>query len=373
LPRDSLYSETIVWSGEPAAVVAPSVYRATAWVLSVSSAVSTLLAIAAARGAHLAAGELVVFAAWCATFALATRMAPVIWEQAARFIVTDRHVIWTRGKFKRTMQRNAISYARINWRRSNPAVGDLELVRAVPTGALQRRLTLALRGVTAPDRVWSIVRGVPMTAASGNGRRPLAQRLDQEERVVWSGKPEIGWRGWLPLSAARLTLTTLGAACVVAGLRTAWMSAPIARRLLAAGLPVLSLTFIALCAAFVLTIALLVGIGGALLYAGIARKRMLDRRTQYLVTDRRVLIQRGLNEIHLDRSNIVDVVDRKSPYGGRDVYLVMDGPQSRALAASGAFGPGEGANGFLPVLRGVADVDELRVSLISKLPHLAGR
>ncbi len=362
LPRDSLYSETIVWSGEPAAVAAPSVYRAAAWVLAITSTVSTLLAIAAARGAHLAAGKLVVFAAWCATFSLLVRMLPVIWAQAARFIVTDRHVIWSRGKFKRTMQRNAISYARINWRRDNPGVGDLELVRAVPTGALHRRLTLALQGVTAPDRVWSIVRGVPATAAGGDGRRPLAQRLDEGERVVWSGRPASSWRGWLPLSGRRSLLTFLGAACMIAAVRTVVTTAPIGAHLVSAGVPVWSITFITLVGAFALTTGLLFGIAGAFLYRGILRKPLLDRRTQYLVTNRRVLIQRGFKEIHLDRSNVVDIVDRKGVYGGSDVYLVMDGPQARALAASGAFGPGEGATGFLPVLRGVSEVDELRAA-----------
>lgn len=360
MPRDSLYSERIVWSGEPATVGAPSLYRAGAWLLAVTSAVSTLLAIAASRTAHLPAGGLIVFAAWCASFALAMRMIPVLWAQAARFTVTDRHVIWARGKFKRTMQRDAISYARIHWSREHPGTGDLELVRAVPTGVLHRGLTLVLRGVTAPDRVWAIVRGVPTSTAGGDGRLPLSQRLDDGEVVLWSGHPEGTWRAWIPMSTRRLLTATLGVVCLGTGWHTMTTSAPIVGRLLRAGVPMWSLTFITLTAAFVLTAVLLLGVGGALAYRGLARKPRLDRATRYLVTDRRVLVQRGQGEIHLDRRNVIDLVEEKSSYGGTDVYLVMDGPQSRGYSASGAFGPGDGAKGLLPVLRGITDIEGLR-------------
>jgi hypothetical protein len=168
------------------------------------------------------------------------------------------------------------------------------------------------------------------------------------------------------LSVNRTSAVLFGVLCLVAGVRTFWMSAPIGHRLIEAGVPVWSVTFLTLSAAFALTIGLLLGIAGVMLYRGVVRKPLHDRRTQYLVTNRRVLIQRGLKEIHLERSNIVDAVDRKSVYGGRDVYLVMDGPQSRALAASGAFGPGENVSGFLPVLRGVEDADELRACLAAR-------
>jgi len=120
--------------------------------------VTTLLAIAVSQTTHHPAGTLLFFAGWCATFAIAVRMGPVIWNQSVRFTVTDRHVVWKRGRWTRTIQREGISFARIRWSRRDPGVGDLELVRAVPTGALNRRLTVALQGVAAPDRIWSIVR-----------------------------------------------------------------------------------------------------------------------------------------------------------------------------------------------------------------------
>lgn len=366
MPRDSLFSERIVWSGGPAAIVAPSLYRAAAWLLIAISAVSTLLTIAAARAVQFAPAELMVFAAWCATFALLLHKVPVIWAQSARFTVTDDHVIWSRGRYKRSIQRNAISYARINWNHGNPGAGDLELVRAVPTGVFQRGLTLVFRGVSAPDRVWSIVRGVPTTAAGGNGRRPLAQRLDEDERVIWSGKPVSSWLAWLPLSARRALTALFAVSCLAVAVRTLVVAIPVVRGLVRAGVPALSVAFLALAGAFALTVALLASLSSGLFYVGLIRKPLRDRKTHYLVTNKRVLIQRDDHEIHLDRRNVVDVIDEKGRYGGRDVYFVMDGPQSRALAASGAFGPGENAKGFLPVLRGITDVEELKRAM---LPH----
>jgi hypothetical protein len=363
MPRDSLFSEKIVWTGEPAMVAAPSLYRAGAWLLAITSAVATLLAIAAARAADLAPGGLLVFAAWCASFGLGMRMIPVIWAQAARFVVTDRHVIWARGRFKRTMQRDAISYARIQWSRKHPGVGDLELVRAVPAGVLHRGLTLVWRGVSAPDRVWSIVRGVPGAAAGGDGRTPLAQRLDEGEQVVWSGEPVRGWRAWVPLSGRRLLTTAIALVALGVGANTISTSVPVAHRLLQAGVSPGSLEFVTLMAAFVLTIVLLLGVGGVMLWRGVVRKPMMDRHTRYLVTNRRILLQRGQSEIHLARSTVVDVIEQRGVYGGTDVYLVMDGPHARGYAVSGAFGTADLAKGFLPVLRGIADPEGLRSAL----------
>jgi hypothetical protein len=358
--RDSLFSEVILWSGGPSTVIVPSYQRALSWALGVVSAVCTLLAIAVSRSALQGAGGLVLFAAWCASFGIAVRLVPVVWSQATRLVVTDRHVIWTRGRLKRTMERAGISYALIRWNPRDPNTGDLELVRAVPTGALRRTLSIVMRGLTAPDRVWSIVRGVPATAAGGNGERPLAQRLDPDETVVWSGQPLLSWRSWMPLSTRRTLTAALGLACALGAVQAASNAGQVVHLLRAAGLRASSVTFLTVTAALVLTIALLVACAGVLAYAGIARKPRLDSTTRYLVTDRRVLIRRGREEIHLDRDNIVDVVDHEGAYGGRDVYFVMDGPHSRAVAASGAFGPGEHATGFLPVLRGVTDVEGLR-------------
>jgi len=363
LPRDSLYSERILWTGAPKTVVAPSFHRAAAWLLAITSVVTTLLAIAAARATQVPPGQLLVFAAWCATFALALRTIPVIWAQAARFVVTDRHVIWARGGFKRSMQRDGISYARIHWDRRHPGVGDLELVRAVPTGALFRRLTLELRGVAAPDRVWSIVRGVPTTAAEGSSSVPIAQRLDVGERVIWSERPVTGWRAWVPRGTRRLGLLALSLLALGTAARSLITSVPIVFKLTEAGVSAGSLAFVTLVAAFVLTAVLLLGVASTLFYLAVLRKPLLDRRTRYLVTNRRILLQRGDDEIHLDRDRVVDLVETPGRGGRSDVYLVMDGPSSRGVAASGAFGPGERARGFVPMLRAVKDLEGLRSAL----------
>src|SRR5690606_31043476 len=109
---------------------------------------------------------------------------------------TDNHIIVKRGRFRRSIERRAISYARIRWHAQAPGTGDLELVRAVPTGALRRRLTIVLPNLAAPDRVWAIIRGVPTASSGGDGHVPLAQRLDEGERVLWSGRPAADWRAW---------------------------------------------------------------------------------------------------------------------------------------------------------------------------------
>lgn len=71
------------------------------------------------------------------------------------------------------------------------------------------------------------------------------------------------------------------------------------------------------------------------------------------------MIQRGHEELHLDRSRIVDIIDAPAQGGLRDIFLVLDGPKARALAASGAFGEAQG-KGLQPVLHRVADVDSIR-------------
>ena len=49
---------------------------------------------------------------------------------------------------------------------------------------LASALMLRLAGVSAPDRVWAIIRGAESVAPTGHGERPLAQRMDADERVM---------------------------------------------------------------------------------------------------------------------------------------------------------------------------------------------
>ena len=364
--RDSLFSERVRWTGEPNEIEPATLHRGMAWLLGGISLVSVLLAIAASVADHAAAGRLVLFAAWSASFALLVRMVPVLWAQAAKFVVTDRHVIWRCGKLTRTIQREGISFARITWHRKNPHVGDLDLVRAVPTGALRRRLTLTLRGVSSPHRVWTIVRGAESVAGSvGGGDVPLEARLDQGEVVKWTGRPMRSWRSWLPMSTRRTLTAALGGLCWMAAVRTVLTGIPLAQRLIEGGIAPWSVGFITLVGAIALTVVILIAAGGWFLHVGLIHKAWQDRSTRYLVTNERVILQRGRHELHVGRKSVVDVADRDGVYGGRDVYLVLDGPDSRAFSAQGAFGPAERVRGFRPMLQGLnaADADALRHEL----------
>jgi hypothetical protein len=150
---------------------------------------------------------------------------------------------------------------------------------------------------------------------------------------------------------------------VASGAGTVAQTVRILRVVVAAGVHPDSLAFMSLVASLSLTLVLLIVAGGAMLYATVVQPARLDAKTRYLITDRRVLIQRGDEELHLDRAQIVDVIDAPGLGGLRDVFLVLDGPRARALAAGGAFGESPGG-GLQPVLHRVADVESVRQILL---------
>jgi hypothetical protein len=81
--------------------------------------------------------------------------------------------------------------------------------------------------------------------------------------------------------------------------------------------------------------------------------------TRYLVTNKRVLIQRRGEELHLDREKIIDVIDAPAGDGLRDIFIVLDGPRARAAATSGAFGEmGRGPH-LRPVFEAVEDAESV--------------
>jgi hypothetical protein len=231
-------------------------------------------------------------------------------------------------------------------------VGDLVLVRAVPTGALRRTLSLTLSEVEAPDRLWAMLRGVEPSPTLGSGDRPLAQRLDAGERVLWSGAP---------LGAAWTTRRALTA--FVAGVLTAvfvqslFRSVPTLAKLLR--LHALSTSLAAvLITGVALGMLLLLAIAVGVAYVSILRPQRLARATRYFVTNARVLIRRGDEELSLDRSRIAYVID--APWRKlHDVFLVLDGPQARALAPSGAFGGGDRDDALRPVFAAIADAEDV--------------
>lgn len=358
MTRDSLFGEPVLWSGRPKELSTPPLYRVAAVVCAAASAITTASAVVVAA-LPSRPGSLLAFAAWMATLALAFTFGSRWWRSELEFIVTDRHVVMRRGRFRRSIETRQISYARIHWNPRLPGIGDLELVRAVPTGALRRRLSIVLHGLIAPDRVWAIMRGVPPTAPAGDGHRLLAQRLDEDERVLWSAHPLLSWRNWVPTGARSLgsilvALLIGGAAAGMPG-----HAVHVLRAVIAGGWAPGSPPFVALVVSLSLVIVLLVSSSVGVLYAVVIKPARLASRTRYLITDRRVLIQRGDEELHLDRSRIVDVIDAPAGGGVRTVFLVLDGPRARAVAASGAFGEA-GAPGLQPVMFGITDVEALQ-------------
>jgi hypothetical protein len=349
----------VVWSGEPKVISVPPLYRVAAIVCGLASGITTASAVVVATALHASIGALLAFAAWMATLAVAFEFGARWWQSGLSYVVTDRHIVVRRGAMRRTIDRNAISFARIHWHPSRPGIGDLELVRAVPTGALRRRLSIVLTGVVAPDRVWAIIRGVTPAAAAGDGQRLIAQRLDDGERVLWSAHPTNRWRKWLPESARSMGSVFIALAMVVVAGTTSIHALRAIRAVLRAGLNPNSIAFVALAASVGLTVGLLVAGAVGVVYASVVRPARLQADTRYLITDRRVLIQRGDHELHLDRERIVDVIDAPADGGLRNVFLVLDGPRARAVASSGAFGEGRD-RGLLPVLRHMPDADAIR-------------
>jgi hypothetical protein len=366
--RDSLFGERIVWSGYPQVVLTPPVLRAAAVVLFLTAAISTSYAFVLSLVLGAPPTASLLFAAWCTSLGLACIQLPRMWLAKVRYIVTEHHVISQRGPFRRTIERRAISFARIFWTPGKPGIGDIDLVRAVPTGALRRRLMLRLSGVSCPDRVWAIIRGEESVGPPAHGERPLAQRLDAGERVVWSAHPRPRLKAYLPQGRREWALVAVAACLFLACGRMLFRAVPALEKVHEAGLPTSSFAFLALVFGIVSTLLVLLATACYLVYDAVIRSARLVRHTRYLVTNKRVLIQRGLEELHLDRSKIVDVIDAPAGSGLSHVFLVLDGPRARALAASGAFGEVQRGPDLRPVLESLEDVEGVKKVL--KTPPL---
>jgi hypothetical protein len=367
MARDSLYGEEVIWSGGPKVVSVPGAFKLAAVVAGSMSLVALAFATVIATGLHQPVGSLIGFAAWSATLALGAWRLPLWFRSSARYVVTENHVIWQRGKLRRSIDRNAISYAIIRWNPSAPGVGDLVLERVVPTGALRRTLTLTFSDVEAPDRLWAIVRGLTPNAPLGDGSRPLGQRLDDGERVLWTERQRASrWTSRRVATAIGGALLSLSAVHVFVRL-----APPITRVLRAHALP--PVTAGVLLGGVALVVFLLAGVACFVGYSALFRPWRLARATRYFVTDRRVLIRRGTEELHLDRERIAYVITAPCREGSarRDVYLVLDGPQARAFSPSGAFSAFGGADEerLVPMFTAVEDADTatevLHVSRIS--------
>lgn len=363
LNRDSFLGEQIVWSGRPKVLETPGAMRAGALVLFALAAVSLCFAVVISFALRVTPTETVLFAAWSTLFGVLVLQAPKIWLAQVQYVVTEKHVIMQRGPFRRTIERRAISFARIRWSAQSPGVGDIDLVRAVPTGALRRRLLLQLRGVVAPDRVWSIIRGVESSIGVHKGDRPLTQRLDDGERVIWSARPKRTAKAYLPRGRREIGVLGLSAVLFYAFVSMVERAIPNLKNLLGAGMR--NGPFFALAIGEGIAALLVLGTAVYFLYAGlIAPARKLEQ-ARYLITNRRVLIQRGREELQLDRERIVDVIPARTAGGPTDIFLVLDGPRARALAISGAFGEGDSGMDLSPVLESVEDAESVSRILLS--------
>ena len=104
MARDSLFGERIVWKGRCAAVTVPFVQKVMATVAAIASAVMVCYAVVVAKSLAVPVGGMILFAAWCATLALAAWRVPIWWRSQIEYLVTDRHVIWRRGRIRRSIE-----------------------------------------------------------------------------------------------------------------------------------------------------------------------------------------------------------------------------------------------------------------------------
>ena len=327
-----LPSERVLWSGRPTPdiprprrwTVAPALLFALAVVFALFAA---LLGVAELDGVRQTAS----LSGMLALFGISIAIAPRYLHDTREYLVTDRRVMWKRGRFTRYVDRAGITYGRIRWHRSAPGVGNLELVRAVPFGPLARRQRITLHDVRSPDALFALIRGVPAGPNAGDNQVSLLERLDPEEEVLWGGHPE-GWLlGW------REVVTALGGVVVVGvGLSYGYTTAGILLGLEDVGLQVRSWTWVLFFLSVAITWVVITAVGVGLVWHGLLRARALGRETEYVLTDARLLIRRGPVELSVDRRRIVDVADTKVSGGLHHLFLVLDAPESRALADSGA-------------------------------------
>jgi hypothetical protein len=210
--------------------------------------------------------------------------------------------------------------------------------------------------------VWAIVRGLVPTTPTGIGDRPMAQRLEDGERVLWSGHPKASLGAWLPRSPRAIGTVALALMLGVSAWITGAHAIGSLRAVHRAGVPYGSSTFVLLVLSLSISIVMLWAMSLTMIYWAAVRPARLAAKTRYLVTDRRVLIQCGREELHLDREKIAHMIELPKGRGATDVFLVLDGPMARAMAASGAFGEDE-VPGLKPVLLRVTDVEALRAVL----------
>jgi hypothetical protein len=349
--------EKLLWVGRPAAG-APRDLRWTLvplLLLSLAAIAAMFAGLAAVSGLPAVKPSALV-AAYLTIVALGFRLVPHYSLDPCVFAISDRRVFWKRGRLTRIIERNAITFARIHWHRVVPGLGTLELVRSVPFGPLSRQQRVVLHDVIAPDILFALICDAESSEFAGYADVRLTDRLDRDERVLWGASPE----GYL-LGARELTTALLGVMALIGGGIYGYRTGRVLIGLEDLGLSVFSWTWVLLFSAIALTLAIIGATGATLLWHGLWGARAAGRETEYVLTDKRLLIRRGLTELSVDRKRIFDVADVPTFGGAHNLFLILDGPQGRALSDNGALSALPPSRSLVPpVLYEVSEVEPLR-------------
>lgn len=294
--------------------------------------------------------------AYLSLTAIAFYVAPYFVLDRCEYLVTDRRVLWRRGRFRKTMDRHAVTLARIAWHPGAPGVGNLELERAVPFGPFQRTQRLVLHDVKAPDALFAILRDVAPSERAGDTDVKLADRLDPDESLLWGGAPEHvapDWREW--------STAVGGVALIAFAALYEWRMASQLLSFEMLGMQVRSWTWVFFFASTFVAFGTIFAVGSYLFWYGLFRSRAMVLDTEYLLTERRLLIRRGRTELSVDRRRIVDVAQEPRANGLYTMFLILDGPDGRALGDSGALGTVTPAKDSVPpILFEVRDPERVR-------------
>jgi hypothetical protein len=329
-----LPSEQLLWHGGPKLhiprafpwLIVPALFFAFAVVAALFACLLAVIGIAAVRSTAFLAFYLFMTGA-------SMLLLPHLLLDGCAYAVTDRHVIWKRGELRRAIERRAITYGRIHWHRSVPGVGSLELVRAAPFGPFSRKQRVMLHDVEAPDRLFALIRGATPGEFAGYCDVPITDRLDEGERVLWGSAP-----AGLRLGRSELLTAAMGVGVLAIGFAYCHRIASIVISFEHSGLPVRSATWLLLSLATLISATVILSTGAVLLWKGLWGARAAGSRTEYILTESRVLIRRADTELSVDRSRIVDVAEQSNGSELSDLYLILDGPRANALDVSGALG-----------------------------------
>lgn len=349
--------EQLLWVGRPALNVPRDLRWTLVPLLLVSLAVIAALFAGLVAVSGLPAVKPTMFVAFnLFAAAVAIRLIPRYSLDPCVFGISDRRVFWQRRGHTRVIERNTITFARIHWHRTVPGLGTLELVRSVPFGPLSRQHRVVLHDVASPDLLLSLIRDAEPSEFAGYADVRLTDRLDRDERVLWGASPE----GFL-LGTRELSTAALGLLALIGGGIYGYRTGGVLIGLEALGLPVWSWTWLLLFSVIAVTLAVIGATGASLLWIGLWGARAAGHATEYVLTEKRLLIRRGLTELSVDRKRIFDLADVPTFGGSHHLFLILDGPQGRALSDSGALSSLPPARSVVePVLYDVSDVEPLR-------------